>query len=78
MDRDDTRPFITDRTPKKSLGETLVEEKLITQEQLESALSTQRQQGGKLSEILIKQGVVKADILATVLSTQLNLPLIDL
>jgi len=78
MDRDNTRPFITDRTPKKSLGEMLVEENLITPEQLESALALQRQQGGKLSEILTNQGVVKAEVLSTVLSIQLNLPLIDL
>ena len=52
MDKDNTRPFITDRTPKKSLGEILVEENLITPDQLESALALQRQQGGKLSEIL--------------------------
>ena len=78
MDRDNTRPFITDRPPKKSLGEMLVEENLITPEQLESALALQRQQGGKLSEILTNQGVVKAEVLATVLSIQLNLPLIDL
>jgi general secretion pathway protein E len=78
MDKDNARPFITDRTTKKSLGEMLVEENLITPEQLESALALQRQQGGKLSEILINQGVVKAEVLATVLSIQLNLPLIDL
>jgi len=78
MDRDNARPFITDRTPKKSLGEMLVEENLITPEQLESALALQRQQGGKLSEILTNQGVIKPEVLATVLSIQLNLPLIDL
>jgi len=68
----------TDRTAKKSLGDMLVEEKLITPEQLESALAQQRQKGGKLSDILLKQGLVKAEQLAIVLSIQLNLPLIDL
>ena len=68
----------TDKTAKKNLGEMLVEEKIITPEQLESALEIQRQKGGKLSDILLKKGLVKPEELAVVLSIQLNLPLIDL
>jgi general secretion pathway protein E len=67
-----------DRTVKKSLGEVLVEEKLITPAQLESARRLQGQQGGKLSDILLKQGAVNPEQLAVMLSIQLNLPLIDL
>jgi general secretion pathway protein E len=66
------------KTARKSLGEMLVENKLVTAEQLESALKLQQQQGGKLGEILVKQGLIKAEELATVLSVGLNLPLIDL
>ena len=78
MDNEETRPLATDKTAKKSLGEMLVEEKLITQEQLEGVLAQQQRLGGKLSDILINQGLVKAEVLATVLSIHLNLPLIDL
>jgi general secretion pathway protein E len=78
VDSDKNKPATTDRTPKKSLGDILVEEKLITPAQLESARTLQRQQGGKLSDILTKQGLVKAEQLAIVLSIHLNLPLIDL
>ena len=70
--------MLADKTSKKSLGDMLIEEKLITPEQLESALAIQRQKGGKLSDILLKQGLVKAEELAVVLSIQLKLPLIDL
>jgi len=56
----------------------LVEENLITAEQLEEALELKRKHGGKLSEVLINQGLVKAEDLAAVLSVQLNVPLIDL
>ena len=70
--------MLTDKTSKKSLGDMLVEEKLITPEQLESSLAIQKQKGGKLSDILLKQGMVKAEELAVVLSIQLKLPLIDL
>ncbi len=51
---------------------------MITAEQLESALELQRQNGTKLADILVKQGVVKAEDLAAVRSVQLNVPLIDL
>jgi general secretion pathway protein E len=74
----DNRPSAPDRTVKKSLGEMLIEENLITPAQLENALARQRQQGGKLSDILLQQGLVKAEQLAIVLSIHLNLPLIDL
>jgi len=68
----------TDRASKKSLGEMLIEEQLITPQQLETAQAELRQKGGKLSDILLKLGMIKAEELATVLSIQLNLPLIDL
>ena len=64
--------------PRKSVGDVLVEEGLITGEQLEHALELQRTHGGKLSEILVNQGLVKAEDLAAVLSIQLNIPLMDL
>jgi general secretion pathway protein E len=68
----------TEKSGKKSLGEMLIEEKLLTQEQLESALTIQREQGGKFSDILVREGLVNAETLAVMLSIQLNLPLIDL
>ena len=72
------REISADRVAKKSLGEMLIEENLITAEQLDKALELQRKQGGKLSELLVSQGLVKAEELAAVLSVQLNVPLIDL
>jgi len=74
---DDVKVSHSGRT-RKDLGELLVEENLITSEQLENALEFQRRQGGELSGILVNQGLVRAEDLATVLSIQLNVPLIDL
>lgn len=74
---DDVKVSHSGRT-RKGLGELLVEENLITSEQLENALEFQRRQGGELSGILVNQGLVRAEDLATVLSIQLNVPLIDL
>jgi type II secretory ATPase GspE/PulE/Tfp pilus assembly ATPase PilB-like protein len=76
--KDKSNSPATEKAAKKTLGEMLVEEKLITAAQLESALALQQQQGGKLSDILLQQGAVKAEQLAIVLSIKLNLPLIDL
>ena len=78
MDIDNKGETLVDRAIRKSLGEMLVEENLVTAEQLENALELQRRQGGKLSEILVNQGLVKAEDLATMLSVQLKVPLIDL
>jgi type II secretory ATPase GspE/PulE/Tfp pilus assembly ATPase PilB-like protein len=71
-------PPAADKAAKKTLGEMLVEETLITKEQLENALEQQRQQGGKLSDILLEKGAISAEQLAIVLSIKLNLPYIDL
>lgn len=62
----------------KSLGEMLIEARLITQNQLEHAQELQRNQGGKLSEVLVEHNFVTPENLAAVLSLQMNLPLIDL
>jgi len=74
----DNNGNIADRTAPKSLGEMLIEENLITPAQLEGALAQQRQQGGTVGDILLRQGAVKAEQLAVILSIKLNLPLIDL
>jgi type II secretory ATPase GspE/PulE/Tfp pilus assembly ATPase PilB-like protein len=63
---------------RKNLGEMLVEEKVLTREALELALQIQKQEGGRLSDILLSQNLVKAEDLAAILSVQLNLPFIDL
>ncbi len=72
------QPPVDKKGRRKTLGEMLLEEHLITAQQLESALEWQKKQGGYLGEILINQGVVKSDDLAAILSIQLNVPLIDL
>jgi type IV pilus assembly protein PilB len=62
----------------KRIGEMLVEQGFLTREQLNKLLETQRQQGGKLHEILLAEKLVTPDDLAAMYSIQLNLPLIDL
>ena len=66
------------KTLRKSLGGILVEQRFITDEQLDDALKLQQMQGGKLSDILLNQGLIRPEDLAQVISLQLNYPLIDL
>jgi len=56
------------------LGELLLKEGIITQAQLEKAISVQRQEGGRLGEILVKLGILKEDQTVQILSKQLNIP----
>lgn len=56
------------------LGEMLVKEKLLSQEQLDRAILVQKKEGGRIGEILIKLDIVKESDLAYVLGKQLNIP----
>jgi type IV pilus assembly protein PilB len=60
------------------LGELLIKEGLITESQLEKAISVQRQQGGRLGEVLLKLGIVKEDQLVVILGKQLGIPYFSL
>jgi type IV pilus assembly protein PilB len=60
------------------LGDLLLKQKLITPQQLETALKLQREEGGKIGEALVRVGAVsEADITET-LSQQFGVPSIDL
>ena len=56
------------------LGELLIKEGLITQGELEKAISAQRQEGGRLGETIVKLGLVKEDDIVRVLGKQLGIP----
>jgi MSHA biogenesis protein MshE len=60
------------------LGDLLVEHKLISEGQLQAALQEQKKSGRKLGRVLIENGYVKEDTLLNLLSSQLNLPFVDL
>lgn len=63
---------------KERLTEILIHNKLITPEQLEEALSVQKQKGGRLSDIIVALKYIKESDLISTLSEGLGLPLIDL
>jgi type IV pilus assembly protein PilB len=60
------------------LGEILIKESLITQDQLSKALEFQRSNGGKLGSCLTKMGFITDDDITGVLSRQYGVPSINL
>ncbi len=60
------------------LGDLLVENRIISQSQLEAALADQRKSGRKLGRVLVDNGYILESSLLEFLSRQLDLPYIDL
>ncbi len=65
-------------TKKIRLGDLLVEKGLITEEQLQLALSEQKKLGRKLGGTLVELGMIDENSLLNLLASQLNIPLIDI
>ncbi len=63
--------------PKKSLGESLVEEKLLSQEQLWKAQQEEQRTGLRLRKVLVKLGLIDEEDLVNFLSTNWAIPKID-
>ena len=60
------------------LGDLLVENDVISQKQLEQALSEQKKMGTKLGRTLIELGFITEPEMLNFLSRQLNIPMVDL
>jgi type IV pilus assembly protein PilB len=61
----------------KRLGELLLEQGLLSKEQLDLALQEQKSKRMPLGQVLLKTGLVEEKALAQVLSVHFNVPLID-
>lgn len=66
------------RPEKIRLGELLVQQKLISQEQLSFALNEQKRSGRKLGRILVDNAFINDDQLAEMLGRQLGIPYVNL
>src|SRR5438874_13176918 len=66
------------RPERVRLGDILLQQKLISQEQLKTALEAQSRTGRKLGRVLIENGFVTDDQIGEALARQLNLPFINL
>ncbi|MHC4870256.1 MAG: GspE/PulE/PilB domain-containing protein [Planctomycetota bacterium] len=65
------------RLTRKRLGELLLEEQLISSDDLNDALRDQEVSGGVLGEILVSKGSINEDDVARVIAKQYGLPFID-
>jgi len=63
---------------RKRLGELLIEDGLISKENLEEALEHQRNQGGLIGQIFIRLGYLTEEQLVAALGRQLRIPYIPL
>lgn len=66
------------RPEKIRLGDLLIQQKLISQEQLKFALEEQRRSGRKLGRVLVEIGYVTEEQVSESLARQLNVPYINL
>ena len=58
----------------KPIGKILIDKNIISQDQLEEALSTKEQEGGYVGEILIKRGFVSESQIVFALMSQYEVP----
>ena len=72
MQRTVTRP------EKIRLGDVLVQQRLISAEQLKQALALQQQTGKKVGRLLIEAGTITDESLANALARQLRIPFVNL
>jgi MSHA biogenesis protein MshE len=66
------------RPEKVRLGEILVQQKLLTEEQLNQALADQKRTGRKLGRVFVENGFVTEEQISGALARQLNIPYINL
>lgn len=67
-----------DRRQKMRLGDVLLQQRLISQEQLQQTLDLQRKTGKKMGRLLIESGVITEEGLANGLARQLRIPYVNL
>ena len=65
------------RPEKVRLGEILVQQKLLSEEQLNQALADQKRTGRKLGRVFVENGFVTEEQISGALARQLNIPYIN-
>jgi MSHA biogenesis protein MshE len=66
------------RPEKVRLGDLLVQQKLISLDQLQFALDQQKRSGRKLGRVLVDNAFVSEDQISEAIAKQLNIPYINL
>jgi type IV pilus assembly protein PilB len=71
------RKIMKKDSPDTRLAGFLLEQRLISGEQLEKALGVQAEEGGHLGEVLVRKGLVSEDDVAFAISGQFKVPLLS-
>ena len=66
------------RPEKIRLGEVLIQQKLLSEEQLNQALADQKRTGRKLGRVFVENGFVTEEQISGALARQLNIPYVNL
>ncbi len=66
------------RPEKVRLGEILIQQKLLTEEKLKTALEEQKKSGRRLGRVAIEKGYVTEEQISQALARQLNVPFVSL
>ncbi|MGI9285363.1 MAG: hypothetical protein ACR2P1_08235, partial [Pseudomonadales bacterium] len=66
------------KVKKLRIGDLLVQQQLITEQQLQDALRQQKVTGQKIGRTLIDLGLIEEDQLLRLLSRQLKIPFLEL
>jgi len=66
------------RVEQKKIGELLIESEKLTQDQLNLALESQKQDGGVLGEILVSMGIITEEEIVACLAIQYEIPYLDI
>jgi MSHA biogenesis protein MshE len=66
------------RPEKVRLGEILLQQGLLTDDQLQQSLDEQRKSGRKLGRVFVEKGFVSEDQISTALARQLQVPFVNL
>lgn len=72
--RRDKELAVPPKTQKRRLGDILLEQNLITEDQLREAIGIQRNGEGNLAQILVEKGYLDEEDLVVTLSEQLGIP----
>jgi MSHA biogenesis protein MshE len=66
------------RPEKVRLGEILLQQQLLTEQQLQDALTEQKRSGRKLGRVFVEKGFVSEEQISTALAKQLQVPYVNL
>jgi MSHA biogenesis protein MshE len=66
------------RPEKVRLGDLLIQQGLLTEQQLKTALEEQKRSGRKLGRVIVESGIVTEDAISKALARQLDIPYVEL